>query len=850
MIVGGAWSLAAAQEAWRYGMPTVNALDLAAVEGAIQTVLGAVDPALELPVNERLKGGIYGKTRVHSSDLRNGLATTLALAGAEGSGKLPGGASTVADWAASVIAQLLMRANDDSSGQLWASLSDLLPLLAEAAPDIFLSAIETGVAGDEPVLATMFTDTRDPFFVSSPHTGLLWALERLSWSSEHAALSARLLARLAEIDPGGRLSNRPLASLEGFFRSWLPQTSLGPDRRLKVLDGLRRDHEAVAWTLMLGLLPQQHAIGTYANAPLFRRWKPETEGVTNKEHWDFSSAVATRLVEAAGADPARWSALGERLTDFPPPELEAALSRLAELAAANTFDGPQRDELWEKLGSEVRKHRTFAQADWALPPTEVDQLAAIAATLKPTDPVEANRWLFDDHLPDLGDEREDYAARTATVEATRGAAVKEIIEARGTEGLVELAHAVKYPAMAGGAAASASPTAERDTWAVGLLDAPGQDLAIFAAGYVYARAQAGGWVWIADRLDIIRGRPLAEARLLQQSNDLKRAWETAEQLGTQVKADYWKEFSTFGRGHDFKLVNEAAENLMQHDRLLAAIDLLASYADPNTTRVSVDLALAALDALVNLPAAHQESHRLSDYELERLLDYARVAPDVDEDRLARLEWALLPARGHRPSSPALERRLARDPAFFVEIISICYKPKDGEPETAMSPELATNAYRLLSQWRVIPGSNERYGEIDEAALTEWVKSARQRLAAADRREVGDIQIGHVFSHSLADADRSWPSRPIRNLIEKVASPQIEQGLVTQTNNNRGVTSRSPLDGGGQERQLAAHYDELAALIRDEWPRTAAALTTIARGYEHEAAWHDEQAERLRHGIER
>jgi hypothetical protein len=490
-----------------------------------------------------------------------------------------------------------MRANDDSSGQLWGSLSDVLPLLAEAAPDIFLSAVETGVAGDEPVLATMFTDAGDPFFVSSPHTGLLWALERVSWSSEHAALSARLMARLAEIDPGGRLSNRPLGSLQGFFRPWLPQTSLGPDRRLKVLDGLRRDHDEVAWSLMLGLLPEFHAVGSYANAPLFRSWKPETVGVTNKEYWDFSSAVATRLIEAADADPARWSALAERLTDFPPPERETALSRLADLATANTFEGPQRDELWEKIDAEVRKHRTFAQADWALPPTEVDQLAEVAKTLKPTDPVEANRWLFEDHLPDLGDEREDYAARTGKVEAARTAAATDIIGARGTDGLVELARAVKYPPMAGAAAATATPTAERDQWAVGLLDDPDQHLALFAAGYIYARVQAEGWSWIADHLEIIAGRPLAQARLLQQSNDLERAWETAERLGSQVTADYWQEFSILGRGHDFKLVNEAAENLLEHDRPLAAIDLLASYADPNTKRVSLDLALTALDRM-------------------------------------------------------------------------------------------------------------------------------------------------------------------------------------------------------------------------------------------------------------
>jgi hypothetical protein len=146
--VGGAWSLTAAEDAWQYGVAHVSTLDLDQVEATTQTVLGAVDPALELPVSERWMAGVYGKVRIHSSDLRSGLATTLALAGTYGSAKRLGSPGTVADWTARVVAQLLQRANEDVSGQVWASLSDVLPLLAEAAPDAFLRAVEQGVSGN------------------------------------------------------------------------------------------------------------------------------------------------------------------------------------------------------------------------------------------------------------------------------------------------------------------------------------------------------------------------------------------------------------------------------------------------------------------------------------------------------------------------------------------------------------------------------------------------------------------------------------------------------------------------------------------------------------------------------
>lgn len=205
-VVGGTWGLTSAEQAWRFGGAQLTGPDLTALETAIQTVLGAVDPALELPVEDRWMAGIHGKTRIHSSDLRKGVATTLAACGAFGHETEVGGIGTAADWAAAVVARLLRRANEDKRGDLWASLSDVLPLLAEAAPEVFLRAVQEGVAKrSEPVLASMFLDREDlpALSVSSPHTGLLWALE--TWRGRMSTprwLSSSLLSsrRLTQAD--------------------------------------------------------------------------------------------------------------------------------------------------------------------------------------------------------------------------------------------------------------------------------------------------------------------------------------------------------------------------------------------------------------------------------------------------------------------------------------------------------------------------------------------------------------------------------------------------------------------------------------------------------------------------
>lgn len=390
---------------------------------------------------------------------------------------------------------------------------------------------------------------------------------------------------------------------------------------------------------------------------------------------------------------------------------------------------------------------------------------------------------------------------------------------------------------------------ELDECIVSLLEGEDSKLVIFASGYSYQRVNGEGPAWLQRALGQLAGRPVGQARLLHASNDLPETWRIAAEIGRDVEEAYWREFSPMGRGADFQLVNEAAESLMKFGRPIAALGLMNLYVRKEDRRVSPELVVEALEQLVRLPPDHAEAPHLSTYELENLLGYVR-AGDVDEERLAVLEWQLLPALGYDGRSPVLERRLARDPAFFTEIVSLIYKPRGAEAGEKTPQHIASNAYRLLSQWKIVPGSTEEGGEVHAEVLATWTDEARKLLAEADRREVGDIHIGHVLAHAQGDDDGTWPTKPVRDLIERIASPKLEEGLRLQIYNNRGATSRGLLEGGAQERGLAARYDHLAGLIREQWPRTAAVLASLAKGYEREARRHDEEAERYREGIDR
>jgi hypothetical protein len=633
IVVGTTWAVVSLEDAWRYGQPQLQPSDLSAFEVLVQTVLGAVDPRLELPVDQRWMASVHGKARIHSSDLRDGVAGVLALLGARGD-EVGIGSGTVGGWLRNTMWQLFKRANEDATGQLWASLTDVMPLLAEAVPDVFLDAVQHGLQGEQPLLGLMFADREgSALTVSSPHTGLLWALEGVAWSREHFALAVEQLARLAEVDPGGRLSNRPTSSLADIFRSWLPQTSVALDRRLRVVDGLRDRHPTVSWPLLLTMLPESHSVGGYSHSPRYRDWKPEDTKTYNPERFESWRAAGLRLVEDADLDPDRWAELAARFDDLPPEALDAAVKALESLGS-DQASAAVRASTWEPLHALVQRHRRYAHADWAMPPERTDRLDALQRRLAPEDVGSRVRWLFDDHVPDLPDqEGKDFEAEPylQLVAARRSAAITELIEADGLDGVRSLAHHSKYPNFVGTAVADAAAD-DIGRALLEFIDSDDSTLVDAAYGYAYKKGSEDP-AWVTSTAGEFVDRPLARARVLQVSSDLAAAWTIAAG-DAAVDAAYWAEFSPYGRGQGFELANEAARRLLDHDRPRAALALMNLYG--RSGGVDPTLVVEGLEALVRQPADHTDKFHVDGHEIDDLLSLAREA-DVAEKRLAQLE---------------------------------------------------------------------------------------------------------------------------------------------------------------------------------------------------------------------
>ena len=293
------WRVVARGEAWGALGSRITDEDLKRFQKLAVTVLGERDPQFELPKEQRLTASVYGKQSKYSARLRAALAETLALLGSK-SGALASCSQGKAEATASLAVRELLK---DASWERWASLNPHLPLLAEAAPDVFLKAVESALGDlDQTPFHEIFSQEGGTVIGGGNYlTGLLWGLETLAWSPEHLARVAVILADLASIDPGGNWRNRPANSLADIFLPWHVQTPASFEKRQAAIKTVLKEQSAVGWELLLCLLPHNHAITLGCRQPTWRDYIPKDwkDEVSQTEYREQITAYTELLVGLA-----------------------------------------------------------------------------------------------------------------------------------------------------------------------------------------------------------------------------------------------------------------------------------------------------------------------------------------------------------------------------------------------------------------------------------------------------------------------------------------------------------------------------------------------------------------------
>lgn len=833
------WRFIARGEAWNALGNRITDDDLDRLEETAVAVLGERDPKFDLPKEERYAAVIHNKILKHSSLLRGGLAETLALVGSR-----PEALTSCSLHKAETTAMLVIRSLlSDANWDRWASLDSFLPLLAEAAPDEFLKAVESGLKdlNDTPFQEVFAQEGSGGFDGGTYISGLLWALEGLAWNPDYLSRVALILADLASIDPGGNWVNRPANSLATIFLPWLVQTVTPFEERKTAVETVLTEQPQVGWNLLLSLLPHSYRSTSGCHRPTWREYIPRDwkDSVLLSEYWEQITAyteLATDLakIDLTKRDTEKFGELVNRLSDLPRPAQENLLRHLASKEVM-ALPETERLPLWEKLESLVRRHRRFADADWALPEEVVKKIEETARALVPHDPKLKYHYLFSGRDFDLFEEKGDYDKQRKRLDEARQAAVKTIFEAGGLSAALAFAKSVSAPPEAGRALGVIAPKEVEDELLPLQLNAEDETMRQVVASFVWTRYRELKWTWVDAVLERNWNAEQKAAFLMLLPFEEKVWHRVSTHLGKQNEKLYWQETRV---GFD-QNPTIAIQKFLEYGRAIAAVECIAQTTDDNE-QFDVSLAMDALLAVFESPSA---SDQLDHYTTVELIKCLQKSPDADQDALFKIEWNFLPWLDQFSSgSPVtLEKHLASDPSFFAEIVKIVFRSKDDDEENVEPDEqkqnLWRNAYNLLKEWKKCPGTLSD-GTLDVDAFNDWINEARKVTEETGHWEVAQTQIGHILTYTPADPDGFWIHEAVAKVLNGRDTEEMRSGFTTELFNQRGTYSYT---AGREEREIAQlNRKKAEALDAKGYSRFAAAMREFAEGYERQA---EREAER-------
>ena len=828
---GPVYKIRAPMDAFVHAGHHIGLEHLEVLRPLLEQVFSAPDPQ---STDETLSFGAEREPR-YSIWLRDGLANTLLLIALwQDIARLALPAGEGQAFANKIIGEL---PSLKTNTRLLTSLKNELPMLAEAAPDVFLAALEQMLEGEGAAIGPIFDEAEDLIFPSSRHTGVLWALETLAWDPRRLRRVALILARLAEIDPGGRLANRPDASLADIFLPWYPGTHAPADQRFAIIDEILAAHPKVGWKLLVRLLPDEMRTTSGTARPRLRESGVPAPSITNSDLADIYDKLISQAIEAATGDSARMQDLLRPMMGFAPQQRAAALIALDETLSKAPAEA--QEQLWAKLRSSLRHNERFPDAEWSLLPEELEEFRRLVEAYAPADPVATIAELFDVHAL----ERNDPAAA-----AERSRVVEKLYLEQGAESVLALAATSRmWHLVVRAIDGSALDTSDVE----GLLKMsfttePGGPLATALCSIHRGRAGDATTLKVIEDLHRVYDDDDATAALFFSWPDEKETWQALHRLGPGIEDSYWLHVKPFWMEGTADLLIERARRLLKYGRAIASLESVLN----RLSDIPTDLLLQLLDQIaVELNSESRESmvEGMLDHDLEQAFT-ALDAREVDADEIGKREYALLPLLKNQKRSLRLHSLMLADPELFHAVVREVYRGANDPPPEEVSPDPGApqrwrQAYQLLSGLKQAPGFLS--DTPDKSALTTWVERVRTLGRQHDRFEITNMVIGRILAHAPPDdADAAWPHRFVRDEIECAESDELERGIQTERFNMRGVTRRGIFEGGDQERALVEEYQGYANESH-RWPRTAAMLERIAVGWKRDADREDLDARQRR-----
>ena len=875
----GKFRLLAPELAWTRYSSLINESVLNTYERIAPDLLTDDDPTAGMSVEERLRSQILGSRREFSNTLRQNVARSLAIVASIGSEQLKFDSTIVSSFVDRIVKKTL----NDATFKRWASFGNELSILAEAAPEEVLDALNRDLRVGGSLYEVMQRDHSE-FFGSPAHTGVLWALERLCWSSRYLVAAISVLFRLHRVNSGLKSGNNPAISIRETLQIACPQTNADWCVRQEAITQMLEEDTGLAFRTVLSLFPSFHSSWIRRGLPEWRDW-----GYGYKSGTTYGQIAIERgwcveqLLSFAGNVPDRWCALIALCGSINDTQYDSILERYKAVLDNGNFSHQGKRVLWETINpilirmewcasqrrletgaivgiTELEDSDTESEAhfpeDLRRFNTYGERLRKLLDASIPEDPVLAgchaflggfNPYNCHQHFPD----RFNSQRQRDRILDARARFIVMIWRVEGMAGLLRLAAIEHVDVDAVGTALAMSKEIQiSPTEIIVYLSSETSVDRFLAQSYFRQFSRTCKDSLSTDVLPLISKLSSNEAIafFLQSLPVTDEVWDFIDTQNDLIRRQYWKRAPIPWDIPNGRL-GYIVRNLIEASRADQGVVLLVRCKE-NIAYDEIDLVFSALESLPFVDHEAKDNDRDSlNWEVQQLFELLYDVAMSQIERLIGLELLYHEVfdkdEQQRFQPKALLGTIRDEPSLFVNIAKYTSLDDNGE-STTMDDKATrisvTQIKGLLFRLAELPGQSDLC-PIEGRTFVDWVSRVLQ--IASEHKCLNSVgrQIIDVMTRTSWRSIQTWPDDELAkaiNHMDDIFPDLLQQRLFMGLSNARGMHCCDPT--GKTEDSLSSKISNRASQIRLTCPAASRALRLIANDLKAESKGNVEESE--------
>lgn len=777
------------------------------------------------------EAGIIEMSGKYSLTLKKGISKTLVVMALNAYSYGDGYEDNLKSFVSNTISNIMSSLDTKIK---WNTISDLFPLLMEAAPSIVLDKIEKCVNCNDKDFWSLFEPEKGAYSYNSSYVHVLDSLAIALFLKDVSSRALTLIECIANKEVEYKLVNSPFYILSSYFSRWYYEVDISPDKKIELLKCYARKYPKSCWKVMKNVLPMRLK-STYnpLPKPLYSSYDVALNPTPLNEQtmFDISKEYFLIAFECAGKDLSKWAEFFEQGIFINYGLKDELINNLIHLLTDDAYSDKDKYLLEKKIRRFLYNQRYFAKQASFTEDDLRDIEYKLLKSIKYSNNAYKYLYVFDEAILDINpfsseEEETDYMKNFNKKSNQQALILQDNLKTNSfcLKDLIVIAYddydfGVKICKIC-----------YNNTFDIDLASFLFQNNKIntlhgYFRQFIQTTNNDNDYFSILkqlreQKLDLVFLFRFLEAHIINDSFINKIV-----ELEKELQIFYWENTSNHWFDRDkFTEVDKYICNLVTAGNFKIIDFLLHEFEFYLETYI-----LILQRALLTKNLGNMGSYRVKQV-FKKIYEFDICQSDLIE-QVIKLEIYYAGFFYERYEPKYTLKKLKQEPTFSAFLLANIYSKENEQTLTRCFSN-------VLRHVKFCPCEND--GKIDDDEIVRWCETFLLTTQKNDQSTIGRIYLGQFLANCpQLEKEDAWPLPSVCKVIEQFYSPELDEGFTIEVLNNRGI---HVIGSGEEEKRIAQKYDYYSKQLEFMYPKTAMMLRKIRDSYLEEAEDNRSRAE--------